>query len=36
LFVAQQSAAFFATPVGLNLLFEVDEDVHVVLEQLGG
>src|SRR5208337_1522644 len=28
--------AFFAARFRLDLLFKVDEDVHVVLEQLGG
>ena len=35
-FVAEQRASFFATCVGFDLLFEVDEDLHVVLEQFGG
>jgi hypothetical protein len=30
------SAAFLASPFSLDLFLEVDEDVHVVLEQLGG
>ena len=34
--VAQQDAAFFAAGFRFDFLFEVDEDVHVVLEQLGG
>src|ERR1035437_7987762 len=34
--VAQNRAAFLATRLGIDFLLEVDEDVHVVLEQLGG
>src|ERR1019366_8028118 len=33
--VAQQGAAFFTARLGFDFLFEVDEDVHVVLEKLG-